>query len=230
MGRFLRPPAVIRQGERLIPEFDGKVAIPDLGVLMTGGRAVIRVDGLIMGDMGSVSGMYVAPDGLTSDPSLATDIRGGPGQSVKGDAGNPAWTPMLAIETDGTARYLKVTDWAGGAGAKPATGYVGTTGITTKANAPNLNAAKKFGVFSGVSNAQGIATISFGTTFADSAAAPTIGHWGIPATAVGGTRTSVVANTLSKTGVQIKAEAPGLLGSVLNLLVGATVFVIATEQ
>lgn len=230
MGRIIKPDGVKRVGDRLVAEVEDTVAIPDLRVMMNNGRAVMRIDGAILGEPDDVAGKYVAPGGLTPDPAAATNIRGLAGESIKGDAGNPAWTPVLAIETDGTARYLKVTDWVGGSGTKPGTGYVGTAGITTKANAPNLNAAKKFGVFSGVSNAQGIATISFGTTFAESTAAPTIGHWGIPATAVGGTKTSVVTNTLSKTGVQIKAEAPGLLGSALNLLVGATVFVIATEQ
>jgi len=158
---------------------------------------------------------------------------GSPGaaSTVPGPEGNDGWTPILAGEADGTRTLIKVVDWTGGEGTKPAIGmYIGTTGyVATKAQAFNFNAAKKFGVFTGVSNAQGIASISFGTTFAESSAVPTIGHWGIPATAVGGTKTSIVAGTLTKTGVQIKAEAPGLLGSVLNLLVGATVFVIATE-
>lgn len=228
MGRLIKPAGVNRQGNKLIPQIDDAVAIPDLAVSMTAGRAVIRVDGLIMGDADTVAGKYIAPDGLTVDPAQATDIRGAGGG--KGDTGNPAWTPMLAIESDGAARYLKVTDWAGGVGTKPAVGYVGASGITTKANAPNLNAAKKFAIYSAVSNASGIATINFGTTFADAAAAPSIGHWGVPATAVGGVKTAPVAGTLSKTGVQIKVEAPGLLGSVLALLVGATVFVIAIEQ
>ena len=230
MGRFLRPPAVIRQGNKLIPETDDIVAIPQLNVLMSGMRAVMQVGGVIMGDADDVAGKFIAPGGLTADPASATNIRGVAGESVKGDAGNPAWTPMLAIESDGTARYLKVTDWTGGVGTKPSTGYIGATGIVTKANAPNLNAAKRFGIFSAVSNAQGIATIGFGTTFADAAAPPTIGYFGVPATAVGGVKTSPVAGTLTKTGVQIKAEAPSLLGTVLTILVGATVFIFAAEQ
>jgi len=230
MGRFLSPLVVRRVGQRLVPEFDQPVAIPDLAVTMTNGRAVLRVDGVMVGDPGTVTGKYVAPDGLTSDPALATDIRGAAGQNVKGDAGNPAWTPMLAIESDGAARYLKVTDWAGGVGTKPATGYVGSAGITTKANAPNLNAAKRFGIFNAMSNASGIATISFGTMFSEVTSAPNIGFWAIPATAVGALRVTQVAGTLAKTGVQIKVEAPNILSGVLNLLVGATVFVIAIEQ
>lgn len=70
-----------------------------------------------------------------------------------GDNGTSAWTPMLAVEVDGTARYLKVSDWTGGSGPKPAIGYVGTTGITTKALAPNLNAAKRIESYSAVTRA-----------------------------------------------------------------------------
>lgn len=227
MGRFIKPDGVKREGNRLVAEIEDSVAIPDLRVMMSGGRAVMRIDGAILGQPEDMAGKYVAAGGLTADPAAATNIRGVAGDSVKGDA---AWTPMLAIETDGAARYLKITDWTGGVGTKPQTGYVGTTGVTTKASAPNLNAAKKFAIFSGVTGAQGIAQISFGTTFSEAAVAPSIGHWGVPATAVGGVRTSVVPNTLTKAGLQIRAEAPGLLGSVLNLLVGATVFVIAIEQ
>lgn len=149
-----------------------------------------------------------------------------------GANGNNGWTPILAGEADGARTLIKVSDWTGGQGTKPAIGmYIGTTGyVATKAQAFNFNAAKKFAIFTGVTNVSGIAAISFGTTFADSTAAPSVAHWGIPATAVGGVKTSVVSGTLAKAGVQIKAEAPGLLGTVLNLLVGATVFVIAIEQ
>lgn len=233
MGRFVRPDAVRRIGDRLVPVLDDAVAIPQLSVIMSGMRAVMKVGGVIMGDAQDVAGKYVAPGGLTTDPAAATDIRGvggEPGSSIKGDAGASAWTPMLVIESDGPARYLKVVDWTGGTGAKPDTGYIGAAGVTTKANAPNLNAAKKFGIFSAVSNAQGIANVSFGTTFADAGTTPSIGYWAIPATAVGAIRATPVSGTLSKAGVQVKVEAPNLLSAVLSLLVGASVFVIAIEQ
>jgi len=157
--------------------------------------------------------------------------KGEQGDSVEGPQGNSGWTPILAGEADGTRTLIKVAEWTGGQGNKPDTGvYLGTSGyVATKAEAFNFNVAKKFGVFSAVTNAQGVAQVSFGSTFSASAASPTVAHWGVPATAVGGVRTSIVANTLSKTGVQIKAEAPSLLGAVLNLLVGATVYVIASE-
>lgn len=231
MGRMMKPVGVKRQGGKLIAELDDAVAIPQLNVLMSGVRAVMQIGGVIMGDADDVAGKFIAPGGLTTDPAAATNIRGLTGQTGQGgDAGAPAWTPMLAIESDGTARYLKVTDWTGGSGAKPATGYIGAGGIVTKANAPNLNVAKRFGIFSAVSNAQGVAAVSFGAAFEGAAAAPNIGHFGIPATAVGGVRTSIVAGMLSKAGVQIKVEAPSLLGTILTTLAGATVFIFAAEQ
>lgn len=48
-------------------------------------------------------------------------------QGVKGDAG---WSPIFATVADGARFVLQVTDWAGGAGTKPAVGkYVGATGF-----------------------------------------------------------------------------------------------------
>ncbi len=44
----------------------------------------------------------------------------------KGYAG---WSPILAVVTDGTRKVLEVTDWTGGEGTKPTTGYVGADGI-----------------------------------------------------------------------------------------------------
>jgi hypothetical protein len=148
---------------------------------------------------------------------------------TKGPPGNTGWSPVFAIEEDGAARYIKVTDWWGGEGTKPSTGYLGTTGVVAKAQASNLNVAKKFGIFQGISNAQGIATVSFGTTFTASSAPPNIGFWALPATAIGAVKPSQVTNSLTKASVQIKVEGFGLVGGVLTLLAGATVFVFAAE-
>ena len=42
------------------------------------------------------------------------------------------WTPIFAIESDGTRRVQKVVGWQGGNGSAPATGmYVGSTGFVT---------------------------------------------------------------------------------------------------
>jgi len=152
--------------------------------------------------------------------------------TIPGPSGNAAWSPMLAGEADGVRTLIKVIDWFGGQGEKPAAGmYIGTTGyVTTKAAAFNFNTAKRFAIFTGITNAQGIAAISFGTMFDSSSASPSVGFWATPATAVGGVKATMVAGSLSKTGVQIKVEAPNILTAVLTLLVGATVTVIAIEQ
>lgn len=178
------------------------------------------------GDTGqSAYQLWLAAGNVGTEAQYLASLRGA---SIAGDKG---WSPILAGELDGTRTLMRVADWAGGQGTKPDAGmYIGTAGyVSSKAQAFNFNTSKRFGVFSAVSNAQGIAAVSFGSIFADSAAAPAIGHWGIPATAVGGVETSVVAGTLSKAGVSIRVRAPGLLGSALTLLVGATVFVIASE-
>ncbi|TDT94931.1 hypothetical protein DFO45_2689 [Azorhizobium sp. AG788] len=48
---------------------------------------------------------------------------------IKGDRG---WLPVLAAKNDGARRVHQVVDWAGGEGAKPATGsYVGATGLVS---------------------------------------------------------------------------------------------------
>jgi hypothetical protein len=55
-------------------------------------------------------------------PSLAKILD----STAKGNAG---WSPRLTSEADGTTRVVwKVTDWTGGQGTKPATGYIAADG------------------------------------------------------------------------------------------------------
>ena len=75
---------------------------------------------------------------VTSGASPSATITGtSPNQTLnltlqKGDKGDTGWTPILAIIDDGVRRVQQVVDWAGGQGAKPATGqYVGITGLVT---------------------------------------------------------------------------------------------------
>lgn len=166
-------------------------------------------------------------------PYVADKGDTGAASTVPGPVGNAAWTPVLAGELNGVRTLIKVVDWVGGGGAKPAVGiYLGGSGgyVSTKVEAFNFNAAKRCGIFTGITNAQGIAAISFGTMFDSASVAPSVGIWAIPATAVGGVKASQVVGMLSKAGIQIKVEAPNILTAVLGLLVGATVFVIAIEQ
>lgn len=142
-----------------------------------------------------------------------------------GKNGTSAWTPMLAIEAEGTARYLKVVDWSGGTGTKPSIGYVGTAGITTKENAPNLNAAKRVAFFSGVSIAGGVTNINF----SGYAAAPSVAVVSAtPAVLLGAVKAEIVAGTVTKNGCQVKVTTASLAG-VVSALIGATVTVIAIE-
>lgn len=59
-------------------------------------------------------------------------LQGPPGEDgADGVDGTNGWSPVLAIETDLEARYIKVVDWVGGTGTKPASGlYVTSTGLS----------------------------------------------------------------------------------------------------
>lgn len=43
--------------------------------------------------------------------------------------GYDGYSPILAVATDGVRKVLQITDWTGGAGPKPTTGYLGASGI-----------------------------------------------------------------------------------------------------
>ena len=48
--------------------------------------------------------------------------------------GPQGWAPVVAVVTDGARRVLRITDWTGGEGSKPAvTGFIGATGIVATA-------------------------------------------------------------------------------------------------
>ncbi len=157
-------------------------------------------------------------------------VRGAGGiEPIEPDAGPngaSAWTPMLAIEADSTARYLKVVDWTGGTGAKPAVGYVGTAGITTKANAPNLNAAKRVAFFSGVTVVGGITDIVF-TGYAVPPQVAIVSA--TPALLVGAVKAEIVAGSITKDGCRVKVTTASLAG-VVSALIGATVTVLTIEN
>lgn len=150
--------------------------------------------------------------------------------TTPGPGGNDGWTPVLAGELDGTRTLIKVIDWTGGKGTKPTTGmYIGTTGyVTTKAAAFNFNAAKRVMTVSGVTNAQGIATIdltSYGFTAAPAAVV-------LPAQTTllsGPTRSTIVTGSVTKTSVQVKVEQQAVLTGIVSLLVGATANVLLIE-
>ncbi|MCC7375779.1 MAG: hypothetical protein IT581_14065 [Verrucomicrobiales bacterium] len=52
--------------------------------------------------------------------------------TLPGGAGSNGWSPVFALVADGERRVYRVSDWAGGSGAKPATGqYVGSAGLVS---------------------------------------------------------------------------------------------------
>ena len=59
--------------------------------------------------------------------------KGNPGtdgsNGIDGTDGLDGWSPVLAVVSDSARRVLQITDWTGGDGTKPSTGYIGASGI-----------------------------------------------------------------------------------------------------
>lgn len=162
----------------------------------------------------SVAGAQVDADGRLKPFVISDGING--------------WTPILAGDADGTRSLLKVVDWTGGNGSKPAAGmYIGSTGyVSAKAQAFNFNLAKRVAAFSAVTKADGIATVAF----SGYAAAPTAVVIGaIPAILNGSLKAEIVADSVSKIGCQVKVTAAALLTGIVTALAGATVTVLTIE-
>lgn len=86
-------------------------------------------------------------------------------QGQQGVAGNNGWSPVLSVEVDGERRVLRVVDWVGGTGTKPATGsYIGSTGfVATPAQATDIRGPQgAAGVNATATNS--FANVSIGTT------------------------------------------------------------------
>lgn len=113
---------------------------PNIAGEAIGLRRVLKVIGWTGGEGEPPTAIgYIGPEGLTLNPAEATDFRGQTGASGPaslpgtgvGSGGN-GWTPEFAGEVDGTRRVLRVVDWAGGTGDKPAIGlYVGPSGFVS---------------------------------------------------------------------------------------------------
>lgn len=162
----------------------------------------------------SVAGAQVGADGRLKPFVISDGING--------------WTPILAGDADGTRSLLKVVDWTGGNGSKPATGmYIGAAGyVSTKAQAFNFNLAKRVAAFSAITKADGIANVPF----SGYAAAPiAIVISAIPAILNGSLKAEIVADSVSKTGCQVKVTAAALLTGIVTALAGATVTVLTIE-
>lgn len=169
--------------------------------------------------------VWIAAGNTGSEAAYQASLR----STVPGPIGDAGWSPILAGEADGTRTLIKVVDWTGGQGNKPAIGmYIGTTGyVATKTLAFNFNAIKRVFPMSAVTNAQGIATFDM-TAYAFTSS-PQIIPLPATTTILSGPTKSTVTGTTTKTQAQIKVETSALLTGVVTLLVGATANVLVIE-
>jgi hypothetical protein len=109
---------------------------------------------LLSGEMGieSDTAKFKIGNGTTAWNSLAYGgIKGDTGATgttgatgATGATGSNGWSPILANVTDGERRVLRLVDWTGGTGTKPAVptdNYIGSTGFTNLANATDIRGA-----------------------------------------------------------------------------------------
>jgi hypothetical protein len=111
--------------------------VPVLSLVTDGVRLVHRVVDWVGGAGEKPTALgYVGATGFVAAAADAVDLRG--------TAGVRGWSPVLAVVEDGVRRVQQVVDWAGGAGAKPATaGYVGAAGVVeTAAEAVDVRGAQ----------------------------------------------------------------------------------------
>ena len=88
--------------------------------------------------------LLIAPGADGADGSDGAD--GAAGQDGNdGAAGTNGWAPVLSVITSGQTRVLRLTDWTGGTGTKPAVptnNYITATGLGTAGNAINIRGAQ----------------------------------------------------------------------------------------
>ncbi len=118
---------------------------------------------------GKLSGVALSngKDGLSAYQQwVAAGNTGTLAQYLASLIGNTGWTPVMVGELDGYRTLLRVADWSGGTGSKPATGmYLGTAGyVTTKAAAFDFNPARSETQRIKAS-ATGTGTIAFATAY-----------------------------------------------------------------
>lgn len=113
---------------------------------------------------------YLGATGFDTDISNGVDIRGIQGlrgiQGIAGDAGNNAWTPTLAIEADNARRVMKVVDWTGGGGTKPAINqYLTSSGFDADiANAVDIRGAAGEDGADGTGSSGGLTVVASDST------------------------------------------------------------------
>lgn len=107
---------------------------PRLAVVNSGEKRVLQIVFWTGGTGTAPPTGYIGSTGIVDNINNAVDIRGLQGvQGIKGDGG---WSPVLAIANNSSSQQvIRVLDWTGGSGTKPATGYIGSTGIVATADA-----------------------------------------------------------------------------------------------
>lgn len=113
---------------------------PRLAVVNDGNRRVLFVSAWIGGTGTEPQRyVYVGANGFVSSIGEAVDIRGGTGAAgldgLDGDTGPRGyvgWSPVFSAQPIGDRVVLRVVDWTGGEGQKPAVGqYIGSSGFVT---------------------------------------------------------------------------------------------------
>lgn len=204
------------------------------GIIRPGeaGRMMLQLTAKDQPDTSGAMGVLIwrgaLMQGLEADIEIVSDPKQDP--DLTGPAGPNGWTPIIVGEADGTRTLMRVADWVGGKGTKPATGYIGpanATGLVARAAAFNFNAIKRVDIFTGISGANGVATIVFDPPFAavPAKALPQA----VPNVLAGPVKAELVANSLTKTGCQVRVTTTALLTGVISALAGASVTVIAIE-
>lgn len=101
---------------------------PRLAVVATGERRVLQITFWTGGTGTPPPTGYIGATGIVDNIANAVDIRGP--QGLQGIVGDGGWSPVLAIANNSSSQQVvRVLDWTGGSGTKPASGYIGSSGI-----------------------------------------------------------------------------------------------------
>ncbi|MCK9234919.1 MAG: hypothetical protein M0P09_01230, partial [Acholeplasmataceae bacterium] len=143
---------------------------PVFGVTTNGDRRVLQIVDWVggAGAKPSITG-YIGPSGIVPTAGAAVDIRGTQGlkgdQGDKGNTGNHGWSPQIRTTIDGERVVQELYDWTGGQGSKPATGYIGVSGLVSNiADASNIRGGKGDTGDTGPANELTIGTVESGAT------------------------------------------------------------------
>ena len=106
---------------------------PVYRVVVNNARRLLQITDWIGGGGNKPVIGYLAESGLVADADDGINFQGPMG--LPGVGGSAGWTPVVAVNEDDERRVLRVTDWTGGTGPKPATGYLAAAGVVDTAAA-----------------------------------------------------------------------------------------------